>query len=1072
MQKTFVLSLMVSFALLFTAACDDASTLSEQDLCSINPCLNGGICVALDGQESCECQAGYTGTTCDLATALPCDPNPCLNQGVCSATPDDGYSCACAQGYTGPNCEVAPPSPDACDPDPCLNGGTCIDNEGDASCICAAGYEGDFCESEIVEPTPCDPNPCQNGGTCVPGQDEAYSCICAPGYEGDNCETTGTDPCEPNPCLNGGACSEDGAGGFDCVCVEGFEGDLCGSQVSNACTPNPCQNGGTCLPDGEQFSCVCPAGFEGDLCEVQVQGNPCEPNPCENGGTCAVLGDNVECTCVGGFSGAYCEIPPQGNTCEPNPCLNGGMCMEDAAGNATCQCVAGFTGIYCDVPPAGDACEPNPCENEGTCSLSGGFACQGAETCDDVTCQTAVCLLDDFCCDDWDSNCANCAAGQPGFLGLDCSSVGDACVTDKAYDCACPEGFTGANCEVEDVIPPAACEPDPCLNGGVCSDMGDGTPVCACVEGYTGELCEEPPVMNPCEDVTCENGGLCKVQDGVGLCVCPPGFEGLNCEIPTSGCEPNPCLNGGVCTDGPEGALCACVDGYTGDACEFAPAVDPCSPNPCENDGMCNDESIAACQDMTCDVVACVDAVCALDAFCCNNWDGSCADCAAGEPGIGGIDCSGAVGACSEPAYSCTCLEGFEGDNCEVGTDPCVPNPCQNDGVCSAMGDGYLCACPDGFTGSNCETMIDGCSPNPCQNGGVCTDDIFGVTCACVNGYTGSVCEVPPPGQGCEPNPCLNNGTCTEGEGALCQGAECDDVVCAEAVCALDAFCCAGWDNFCAACAAGGPGYGGLDCTSATDSCLGGEGAASCACAEGFEGDFCETNIDDCAGQACLNGGLCVDGIASYACQCEGGYTGPNCEFPPVGGGEVCEPNPCADGEICSEVQGPLCQGDSCDDLLCQNAVGELDDWCLDNWDSFCAQCAAGGETWLGDDCSGVVVVCTGAAALCEPDGNGGPDGSCDGWVWNGACWYTAPAVGMSCDEVCSDKGGFDILGSQHNTNDVGMHFYPDKVSGGSDWSAVECSSTDNDTNWPANGEIPEGTWSHESCHVNCACLQ
>jgi hypothetical protein len=78
----------------------------------------------------------------------------------------------------------------------------------------------------------------------------------------------------------------------------------------------------------------------------------------------------------------------------------------------------------------------------------------------------------------------------------------------------------------------------------------------------------------------------------------------------------------------------------------------------------------------------------------------------------------------------------------------------------------------------------------------------------------------------------------------------------------------------------------------------------------------------------------------------------------------------------------------------------------------------------------------------------------------------------MSCDEVCADKGGFDVSGSQHNTNDVGMHFYPENASDDSIWSTIECSSTDNNTNWPANGQLPDGGWNHESCYVNCACHQ
>lgn len=38
------------------------------------------------------------------------------------------------------------------------------------------------------------------------------------------------------------------------------------------------------------------------------------------------------------------------------------------------------------------------------------------------------------------------------------------------------------------------------------------------------------------------------------------------------------------------------------------------------------------------------------------------------------------------------------------------------------------------------------------------------------------------------------------------------------------------------------------------------------------------TDIDDCAGVTCLNGGSCVDGVNSFTCRCDVGYTGTHCE--------------------------------------------------------------------------------------------------------------------------------------------------------------------------------------------------
>ena len=50
-----------------------------------------------------------------------------------------------------------------------------------------------------------------------------------------------------------------------------------------------------------------------------------------------------------------------------------------------------------------------------------------------------------------------------------------------------------------------------------------------------------------------------------------------------------------------------------------------------------------------------------------------------------------------------------------------------------------------------------------------------------------------------------------------------------------------------------------------------------CACVQGFTGQFCETNIDDCASSPCLNNGTCVDGINNYYCLCQDKFMDKTC---------------------------------------------------------------------------------------------------------------------------------------------------------------------------------------------------
>ncbi|MDF1552332.1 MAG: calcium-binding EGF-like domain-containing protein, partial [Deferrisomatales bacterium] len=60
--------------------------------------------------------------------------------------------------------------------------------------------------------------------------------------------------------------------------------------------------------------------------------------------------------------------------------------------------------------------------------------------------------------------------------------------------------------------------------------------------------------------------------------------------------------------------------------------------------------------------------------------------------------------------------------------------------------------------------------------------------------------------------------------------------------------------------------------------CIDGVDSFTCECPAGFGGATCETDIDDCAGDPCLNGGVCIDGVDSFTCECPAGYSGDYCQ--------------------------------------------------------------------------------------------------------------------------------------------------------------------------------------------------
>jgi hypothetical protein len=39
-------------------------------------------------------------------------------------------------------------------------------------------------------------------------------------------------------------------------------------------------------------------------------------------------------------------------------------------------------------------------------------------------------------------------------------------------------------------------------------------------------------------------------------------------------------------------------------------------------------------------------------------------------------------------------------------------------------------------------------------------------------------------------------------------------------------------------------------------------------------GSLCQYNVDECKEDPCQNGGICVDAIGSYKCECPPGYEG------------------------------------------------------------------------------------------------------------------------------------------------------------------------------------------------------
>lgn len=100
--------------------------------------------------------------------------------------------------------------------------------------------------------------------------------------------------------------------------------------------------------------------------------------------------------------------------------------------------------------------------------------------------------------------------------------------------------------------------------------------------------------------------------------------------------------------------------------------------------------------------------------------------------------------ACNNTAggYSCACLAGWTGRDCEANVDDCT-GQCLNGATCIDLVDDFHCACAAGYSGRTCALDVDDCAPRPCRNGGECVDLLNAYRCICPVGFSGTNCEVP-----------------------------------------------------------------------------------------------------------------------------------------------------------------------------------------------------------------------------------------------------------------------------------------------------------------------------------------